>query len=121
MSNVIERYWASCAARDWVTFGQLLADEVVYDLPQTRERCRGRENYVRFNAEYPGDWRLEPVSIVVEGDRGASWIQFTVGDEPATAATFFDLDERGLITRITDFWPEPYEPPSGREHLVERY
>ena len=25
------------------------------------------------------------------------------------------------ITRITDFWPEPYEPPSGREHLVERW
>jgi hypothetical protein len=21
----------------------------------------------------------------------------------------------------TDFWPEPYEPPPGREHLVERW
>jgi hypothetical protein len=27
----------------------------------------------------------------------------------------------GLITRVTDFWPEPYEPPAGREHLVERW
>ena len=27
----------------------------------------------------------------------------------------------GLITSVTDFWPEPYEPPSGREHLVERW
>jgi hypothetical protein len=25
----------------------------------------------------------------------------------------------GLITHVTDFWPEPYEPPPGREHLVE--
>jgi hypothetical protein len=24
-------------------------------------------------------------------------------------------------TRITDFWPEPYELPVGRAHLVERY
>jgi len=30
-------------------------------------------------------------------------------------------DWDGLITRVTDFWPEPYEPPPGREHLVERY
>jgi len=26
-----------------------------------------------------------------------------------------------LITQVTDFWPEPYEPPPGREHLVERW
>jgi hypothetical protein len=30
------------------------------------------------------------------------------------------LELRGeLIARITDFWPEPYDPPAGREHLVE--
>ncbi|MGP3959181.1 hypothetical protein ACTWPT_24555 [Nonomuraea sp. 3N208] len=31
-----------------------------------------------------------------------------------------ELSGRGLISRITDYWPEPYEPPPGREHLVER-
>lgn len=34
---------------------------------------------------------------------------------------FFELDEDGLISRITDFWPEPYELPASRAHLVERY
>jgi hypothetical protein len=33
---------------------------------------------------------------------------------------FFEFAD-GLITRVTDFWPEPYEPPPGREHLVERW
>jgi hypothetical protein len=33
---------------------------------------------------------------------------------------FFEFTD-GLITRVTDFWPEPYEPPPGREHLVERW
>jgi hypothetical protein len=33
---------------------------------------------------------------------------------------FFEFAD-GLITRVTDFWPDPYEPPSGREHLVERW
>ena len=34
---------------------------------------------------------------------------------------FFDLDSGGRIARITDFWPEPYEPPASRAHLMERY
>jgi hypothetical protein len=32
-----------------------------------------------------------------------------------------DWAASGLIARVTDFWPEPYDPPSGREHLVERW
>jgi hypothetical protein len=32
---------------------------------------------------------------------------------------FFEFAD-GVITRVTDFWPEPYEPP-GREHLAERW
>jgi hypothetical protein len=33
---------------------------------------------------------------------------------------FFEIAD-GLIVRVTDFWPEPYEPPPGREHLAERW
>jgi len=39
----------------------------------------------------------------------------------ATGVTFFDFDATGLIAHITDFWPEAYDPPPGRKHLVERY
>ncbi|WP_197686166.1 hypothetical protein [Actinoplanes derwentensis] len=35
-----------------------------------------------------------------------------------TACVWLDTGDR--ITRITDFWPESYEPPAGREHLTER-
>ena len=44
----------------------LLDPDVVYEIPQSRERIRGRDRYVTFNAEYPGDWHLEP--RVVLGD-----------------------------------------------------
>ena len=26
----------------------------------------------------------------------------------------------GAITRLVEFWPDPYEPPAHRAHLVER-
>jgi hypothetical protein len=114
-------YWAAAEARDWAAFGELLADGVVYELPQTRERIRGREAYVRFNVEYPGDWHVSEVRAIGEGSRAATWSTFTVGDDTQPALTFFELDDDGLIARITDFWPEPYDPPPGRDHLTERY
>ena len=58
-SEIAAAYWTAANDRDWVAFGELLAEDVVYEGPQTRERVRGRANYVRFNVEgFPGDWRL---------------------------------------------------------------
>ena len=50
--------------RDWPGFTGLLDPDVVYEVPQTRERIRGRDRYVTFNAEYPGDWHLEPLAVL---------------------------------------------------------
>ena len=119
--HVVETYWEAAEARDWAAFGALLADDVVYEAPQTRERVRGREAYVRFNAEYPGDWHLTVERAVGDGRHAATWITFDNEGTVETGLCFFDLDTDGLITHITDFWPEPYEPPPGREHLVERW
>jgi ketosteroid isomerase-like protein len=120
-SDVVRAYWAACEARDWATFGALLADDVVYEAPQTRERVRGREAYVRFNAEYPGDWHLSVERAVGDGRHAASWTTFRVDGTEQNGLCFFELDDAGRVARITDFWPEPYDPPAGREHLVERY
>lgn len=117
----IDAYWTTVNARDWPAFGALLTTDVVYDMPQTRERVCGREDYVRFQAEYPGDWRITVERVVADGRRAATWIRFVVSGEDVPGLTFFELDGDGLIAHITDFWPEPYEPPAGREHLTERY
>ena len=119
--RAVVAYWSACAARDWAAFGALLTDDVVYDLPQTRERIHGRANYLRFNAEYPGDWRLTLERAVGEGRHAATWTTFVVDGVTQPALSFFELTDAGLISRVTDFWPEPYAPPPGREHLVERY
>lgn len=106
--------------RDWAAFGDLLHPDVVYEIPQTRERIRGRDRYVTFNAEYPGDWHVEPQVVLGDGRDGALLFRWTLDGESALAVAFFEVDG-GLITKVTDFWPEPYDPPPGREHLVERW
>jgi ketosteroid isomerase-like protein len=120
--DVVASYWAAAEARDWAAFSSLLAEDVVYEGPQTRERVRGRDAYLRFNAEgFPGDWHLEVQRIVGDGQHAASWIQMSEGEEHYPGLCFFDLDSDGQIVRISDFWPTPYELPASRAHLVERF
>ena len=130
--DVVAAYWAAAEARDWDTFAGLLAEHVVYEGPQTRERVRGRAAYLRrasregdrawFNVEgFPGDWHLEVQRIVGQSAHAASWIEMSDAGDHYPGLCFFDLDADGKIARITDFWPEPYELPASHAHLVERY
>lgn len=120
--EVVAAYWAAAEARDWDAFGALVAEDVVYRGPQTREQVRGREAYIRFNAEgFAYEWHLEVLRIVGEGRHAASWLEFTTPEDTMVGLCFFDLDDKGLISLITDYWPEPYELPASRAHLVERY
>src|SRR5436853_4933554 len=120
--DVVAAYWAAAEARDWNAFGALLADDVIYRGPQTREQVRGRDPYIRFNVEgFPYDWHLTVQRIVGEGQHAASWIEFTGPEGTQPGLCFFELADDGEIALITDFWPEPYELPASRAHLVERY
>ncbi|ANH40221.1 SnoaL-like domain protein [Nocardioides dokdonensis FR1436] len=114
-------YWAAAEAREWTTFSALLAADLVCTYPQTRERVRGREAWARYNREYPGDWHLSVTRVVARGRQAVSEISVAVDGESWTGITFFDLDDQGLVAAVEEWWPDPYEPPSGRAHLVERY
>lgn len=88
LRGVVEAYWTAAEARDWSAFGATLAEGVVYDLPQTRERILGKERYLRFNQEYPGDWhvRVERIVADAEGRQAAARTGFTVtGDQPGSS------------------------------------
>ena len=109
--EVVTAYWAAANERDWDAFGDLLSDDVVYEGPQTRERVRGRANYVRFNVEgFPGDWHLVVNRIIGEGLHASSWIEFTNADgivQPGLC--FFELQEDGAICA---------SPTSGQIHTI---
>ena len=120
--EVVAAYWAAAEARDWAAFGALLADDVLYRGPQTKEQVRGRDAYLRFNVEgFTYDWHLTVQRIVGEGQHAASWIEFTGPEGAQPGLCFFELAGDGRIARITDFWPDPYDLPASRAHLVDRY
>ncbi len=115
----IRRYLETLNARDWKAFGALLHEDVLYEVPQTRERVRGREAYLDFNLTFPGDWSLEAVRVIADAVCGCAEISFRVADQTMPAIAFFEFRD-GLIVRITDYWPDPYEPPARASKFVER-
>ncbi|MEU5657986.1 nuclear transport factor 2 family protein [Streptomyces sp. NPDC047737] len=119
----VEAYWAAANARDWGAFAATLTDDVVYDLPQSRERVIGKERYVRFSRAGSEDRHVRIERIVADGEGGGAAARTTVlaGPQELSAVHFFRFDAGGRITGVTDVWPERYEPPADREHLTERY
>ena len=86
----------------------------------SHERVSGKAAYLRFNAEgFPGDWHLAVQRIVADEGTAASWIKMNDAGETYPGLTFFDVAD-DLIVKITDFWPEAYEPSAARAHLTER-
>ena len=64
--DLAERFVASLEARDWDGWVATMQPDVVYEVPQTRERIRGRDRYLQFNREFPGDWHLSPAVTVAD-------------------------------------------------------
>lgn len=115
----IETYFQTLNARDWTGFAATLHGQVLYEVPQTRERVRGREAYLDFNITFPGDWTLEVSRVIADDLRGAAEIALRVDGQVMPAVVFFEFTD-GLIARITDYWPESYEPPARVSKFVER-
>lgn len=118
--DLVQAYWAAANRRDWAAFGALLHEAVLYEVPQTRERVRGREAYVEFNRTWPGAWVAAVQRLVADGNGAVSQIDFHVDGQVMTGITFFELQD-GLFTKITDYWPEAYEPPARMTAVIERY
>ncbi|HWL49369.1 MAG TPA: nuclear transport factor 2 family protein, partial [Acidimicrobiia bacterium] len=81
--QLINRFIETLEARDWEEWASLLHPEVVYELPQTTERIRGRDRYLQFNQEYPGDWHLHLKVSIADNRDGVAWFGWEVaGSEP---------------------------------------
>lgn len=108
-------------AREWEAWTALLDPEVVYEIPQSRERVQGIRAFLDFNQGYPGEWHLTPKVVIGDDQRAVLWMLATTEEGTADAHAFLEFSSGGLITRVTDFWPEPYEPPDRAVDTVERW
>ena len=118
--DVVREYWRLMATNDFAAVAAVLAHDFVLEWPQSNERIRGAANFVRMNAEYPshGPWRFEVHRIVASQTTAVSVVGVTDGVQTGRALSFFTVSQ-GKISRLLEFWPEPYAAPANRAHLVE--
>ena len=119
--EVVQRFWALMASNNFKSVGAVLSDEYMLDWPQSNERIRGRANFARMNEEYPahGRWRFAVNRIVGNAYEAVSDVSVTDGVQKARVISFFTVKDEKIVWQV-EFWPESYEAPQNRKHLVER-
>ena len=118
--EIVEEFYRRMNTNDFRLASQMLSDDYVLEWPQSKERIYGRENFVRVNEEYPayGRWSFTMNRIVGNATEAVSDVSITDGTQVARAITFTTVEE-GKIVKQVEFWPENYDAPENRKHLVE--
>lgn len=119
----VRRFFTLLEARAWDDLRALVADDLVYEVPQTRERIRGATAWLQFCADFPGEWHLAVDRVVLDPveREAAVVVAASLDGTPLPNLALLRFDDAGLVTRLEDWWPEPYEPPSRGTAAVERY
>jgi len=118
--RMVQQFWDLANQRQWPEFSALLHPAIVYLVPQTRERVRGREGFVNFFSTWPGAWNAKVDIQIADNARAVTTIDFEDETGTVTGISFFEFTN-GLISKIVDYWPEPYTPPARVSPFVERY
>ena len=119
--QTVESFWAAMQENDWEQAAGYLAETCVIDWPCSGERIVGREDFAALQTEYPtstGRWTFDVHRIVAEDDVVVSEVTTTDGEQAARVVAFSTLED-GRIAHQTEYWPMPYEPPAGRQHLTQ--
>lgn len=118
--DLVLLHWQLANAQDWTALGGLLHPDLLYEAPQSRERIRSALGYVDFFATWPQPWRVEVLRCIADDSSAMTQISFISSAPPMMGLTLFDVKD-GLILRVTDYWPDPYEPGPRASAHVERY
>lgn len=117
---IVREFWRLMETNDFQSVKQVLADDLIVEWPQSKERIRGAENFARMNAEYPahGRWRFRINQLVASPDRVVTQVSVTDGTQSAEPISFFTV-AGGKIVHLLEYWPEAFAPADNRRHLVE--
>lgn len=118
---IVRQFWRLMETNDFHAVGRVLAVDFVLEWPQSKERIRGAENFARMNAEYPttGRWSFRINRLVASGESVVTQVSVTDGAQQAEPVSFFTVRD-GAIVQLVEYWPDPYQAPANRAHLVER-
>ena len=118
--EIVTEFFRRMNTNDFQSAGLMLSDDYILEWPQSKERIRGRNNFVAMNKEYPANerWQFTIIRIVGNATEAVSDVTVTDGTQVARAITFTTV-QQGKIVKQVEFWPDNYAAPENRKHIVE--
>jgi hypothetical protein len=99
---------------------ELRRPDFVMEMPQSRERIRGRDALRTMQESFPAPAPAITLRKVTGGRH--VWVaeaDIDYGGDRSQAVIIIGLDDRGLIARETRYYPQQFEAPAWRAALVE--
>lgn len=114
--EIATEYWRLIDTAKFEDLIALFADNAAIILPNTNERFKSIESFVKFNRDYPGRWYAEIIEIESIGEKAISITK--VRDEAESMSFFvtsvFEMNN-GKIYKMKEYWSENSERPEWRK------
>lgn len=136
--ETIDRFYKALNARDWDQVERCVDPDFIWEMPQSRERVRGRANNRAMNENYPGLPSVTPRRITGSEDRWVTTPGWTVlkvtgtGDDYTAECVVTYPDKSvwhsvdifrfrdGKIIGMTAYFAPTLQPADWRARWVER-
>ena len=114
----IKNLWGDIDVQNWGNLSSYFEPNAVINWPNTKEQFTVAE-FVRANAEYPGNWKITLQRTEEIGNLVISvvLVELEDGDTAFTAVSFFEF-QHNLIDRLTEYWGDVAEPPEWRNNMI---
>ena len=108
------------ASNDFNSVKDVLSNDFVMEWPQSKERIRGADNFAQMNSDYPtkDKWTFRINRILAQGNEVVTQVSLTDREQSAEPVSFFTI-EQGKITKLMEYWPDPFEPNANRRLVTE--
>ena len=108
---VVREFWRLMASNDFNSVKNVLSTDFVMEWPQSKERIRGADNFTHMNSDYPakGRWTFQINRLLAQGNEVVTQVSLSDGEQSAEPVSFFTI-EQGKITKLVEYWPDPFEP-----------
>jgi hypothetical protein len=118
IKTLIREHFAA-AGHDEIAAGEIFADDVVIEWPQSGERFRGKSDVIAMH-------QAAPVNVAFEIRRTIGCVDLWVteatirydGARPTHAVIVMELHD-GKVVRETDYFGDPFDPPAYRSRWAE--
>ena len=113
--DIVKNFWNLFSEQKWDEAAAHLTEDIIVTWPQSREKMVGISNFIDVNRYYPGSHKIEIIRANELDDQVITtvWIVADTGQKTFATSYFEVLDDK--ITKIEEYWAEPYPAPEWRK------